>query len=410
MPFPDRKSLANAVLCYLASHGGEVDVEACNIYQHLAETFALTPEELAEEYNRGPGKTVNKWVQDLRMIREYLKRQGLIASGSPRGIWRLTPEGYTEGLRLLGQRSTEITPELVADLVEMTAVVAPERVHFQVDDSLHSRTVAEQGPTNQNTTEGESAASPTSNLVANASNGISREEDSVGTKSVVLDPQTLAAGFQNLGFQVAESGDGGFVITSPVADHAFEADLWIVPRGGRGVFRARRRPTLLVVESAESVAIVPDGTLVFAVQQLDRLFRAHRDSPFDLDELVDAFRRAADGHAGAIDELIQRHYAALPPVELLVLVIEHGSLRNQHGITEPIRPEHVYWWLFGQPENRGRYTVDTIERALDVLANPVFGVLRREAGGYRQIQSLDGAAERLLSLANALAQRAGMGV
>lgn len=80
------------LLWFIADRGGQIDRQADNLLEALADDLALTEEELERKTEKGRPQ----WTSIVENCRRKLVARGLIETGTEHGIWRLTDEGLRQ--------------------------------------------------------------------------------------------------------------------------------------------------------------------------------------------------------------------------------------------------------------------------------------------------------------------------
>jgi hypothetical protein len=407
MPFPQRQELADSLLCLLAEAQGEVDVRADRVFERLADEFGLTAEERDEVYKRTGNRTVLKWEQDLRMLRQKLKSDGLFADSAP-GVWSLTAEGLEKANALLDARIDAGTHLAAAVGAGVSADVSSEvvkPVSVNLDVTRVEPFLAQSPAQPEVITRGAANPVPTDSMPANPEAAMPGEHAAApgaapsapgAPSSASPKANDCSLDLQAIGF-VVESGEGGRLrVRSPLAAVPFEADLLILAENSaRVVYHAGDRPLLVVVGDGEADQThAPAGAIVVEQGALAALRREHERMPLSLDTAL-LRMRGANAPVGC------------DPVELAAMLLEHGQIRAAHHEHGPIEAGDVYWYLFARPDLRGRVSREDVAGALELLASPAIGVLRRSGSGYVQVMSSAAGAERILRLGAQLATLVG---
>lgn len=465
MPFPDRDQLKDALLRLIADGSGQVEVKPDRVLERLADEFALTPEERDMKYESG----AEKWVQDVRMVRDALLKQGYIQRGTKKGIWALTPEGLARGEELLEEYledapssyaaeegGNSLPPFLVVGPAEDEeaesegglAVLAPEE-----DSSLPEESPVPVEPSEPDVEpiEESSAAQSASDEPLSSVPSFQEQErqrDAVAEApehrggnatsvaevdlfvapappavvSVADEPKQaknepeageafLLAGLSEIGFVVEplDEKTGLARVRSPLPSVAFDADVWFVESSGAVLVRSAASRALLVVtpaRSGDSPRLVRgEGTMVVRRDLLESLVRSHLRFPFALDEVVDALRATEqDGGEGQLERMAADRQGTMRAMDLAGILLTHSLVRAEYGEDVTMEPEQVFWFLFGNPALRGIYTRQDVHAALEILASPAIGALRRRGDAYVQVMSPENAARRFRSLGEYLPQ------
>lgn len=401
MPYPDRSDLADSLVRMLADAQGEVNVREDRIIERLADEYELTQDEREAQYDSG----LNRWEQTVFMLRQHLIKKGILMKGTRRGYWALTPKGMERGLELLNdyaarQDQPSSSPRLAEAGEESPFSDDPTPEYLRIDDSGvgSDDEVGHYGSAQH--------IEPSQEEDAGA-NGL-EDEGELSSVDEDDDPLCALSALEALGFEVRRAEVGPLhELRSPLSGVTFEAAVLVVEAMGRAVFRVPSKPLLIIASGHSddnwSLGVIPEGTMIVSRTDLDALCKAHQELPFGLDEIVAAFAATADEQGeGAVQDLIEGRGCSARSIELARILLEHGQMRAHHGEESPIRAEQVYWFLFAQPEYRGRYSQDEIERILSTLSSPAVGAFRGTESGYVQVMTPEIAARRLAALGSFL--------
>lgn len=394
MPYPDRGALADALICLMAAAQGEVNVREDRIVERLADEFQLTQAERDARYEGG----LNRWEQTIFVLRQHLIKKGILAKGTRRGFWALTPKGMELGLKLLEQKANKVDKAASAAFSELVKTFdTPE--YLRVDDFSPNN-----GESVAGFESGESLDEPSTIDFGD----VDPEDSEVEGGTTNEHPRDALSVLETLGFAVRRASEGSLhEVRSPLSGVTFEAVVLVAEDLDNMVFRVPNKPLLIIVggEFTDNgiLGVFPEGTMIVRRHDLDALCDVHQELPFSLDEIVDAFvATARDGGETAIQDLIEGRGQSARSIELARILLEHGQLRARHGEMSPIRAEQVYWFLFAQPEYRGRYQLDEIEQVLNTLSSPAVGAFRNTESGYVQVMTPEIAARRLAALGTLL--------
>ncbi len=107
MSFPKYKDIQISLLQYLHQLGGSA--EPAQLYELLAEFFALTPAERNQSLDSEPQR--NKWENMVRWARNDLVKLGHIA-GDERNVWKLTEAGEKRVMENSSQKDSKVNESL----------------------------------------------------------------------------------------------------------------------------------------------------------------------------------------------------------------------------------------------------------------------------------------------------------
>ncbi len=136
---------------------------------------------------------------------------------------------------------------------------------------------------------------------------------------------------------------------------------------------------------------------LITVEQLATLIRQHNSVPLGLAEYEDVFKHSGDGAADVLAEVFTEHEGWLT----LVAGVVSGLAARQES-EGPLSARDLYWLL--QSEDDGpRATVENIQTAIDLLANPAIQALEGSPeSGYRLTTHPETLRRRLMAIGGLL--------
>ena len=225
----------------------------------------------------------------------------------------------------------------------------------------------------------------------------------------------LADAFTLLGFrakQVGGAGDTDVLVEAPLGREAYS----VVVDGKTSASGKASNFDLLPIASHRAahhakyaLVVAPGfsagGLLGYAKEQkialvtaadLAEVVRLHEQSPFSLIELEDLFR-----WHGAPEVPLQNLRAVFENRakrdELPRILMERIASNYKQGLVEPVTADALFHQLFAHFKGV-RYTRETIEATLLVLASPLVGALAKEKAGYSLTMPLETLERRFTAL------------
>lgn len=215
-------------------------------------------------------------------------------------------------------------------------------------------------------------------------------------------PRSSAHALSLIGFHVVTGEDGVHEVRSSLPSVAFAAVLVDVQGGMRLTIPKGNADVLLVAPEAtlDGLPFLPEGAMVVPREALDAVALRHQRDPVPLDVLVGALRAAIGDRGLALSDLKEDDGVSADVRTVARLVLNHTRVRCDLEVTDPVQPDHVYWFLCADPATRG-WARETIQQALEYLAGPSVGAFRRSEDGFLPVLSPDDALRLLDGGANA---------
>lgn len=111
MPYPDRNTLAQALLLLLFAEGGsEARMQSRDTYSLLGNTFNLNEQERTQTRRFRDGRYEPEWNNKVQWSRELLRKRGYLAQ-SEHGIWQLSQKGFQAARAILRSKMAAQLPD-----------------------------------------------------------------------------------------------------------------------------------------------------------------------------------------------------------------------------------------------------------------------------------------------------------